>query len=145
MNSVRDVLSGRSAPVVQIDERQSVLEAARRMQANRIGCVVVTRAEKVIGIFTERDILMRIVAEGRNPADVQVGQVMSSPVACCTPDTTLDECVANFTAKRHRHMPVVEDSRLVGIISSGDLLARQVREHQKTIMYLKEYMSSSTR
>jgi CBS domain-containing protein len=145
MITVRDVLAGRTAPVVQVGGQQSVLEAARLMKTNRIGCVVVTQADTVVGIFTERDVLMRVVAEGLDPADVSVAYVMSSPVACCTLDTTLDECTANITAKRHRHLPVVENGRLVGMISSGDLLARQVREHETTIMYLKEYMSSSTR
>jgi CBS domain-containing protein len=145
MATVRDILTGRSTPVAQVSEQQSVLEAAQLMKTNRIGCVVVTQADKVVGIFTERDILVRVVAEGLNPADVPVLRVMSSPVACCTPETTMDECIANITTKRHRHLPVVENGRLVGMISAGDLLARQVREHQTTIMYLKEYMYSSAR
>jgi CBS domain-containing protein len=145
MATVRDILVSRDVPVIHVSEQQSVLEAASLMNANRIGCVVVTRGEKVVGIFTERDILTRVVAARRDPAMVQVTEVMSSPVACCTPDTSLDECVSTFTTKRHRHLPVVENGRLVGIISSGDIMARQVREHQTTIMYLKEYMASSTR
>lgn len=145
MSTVRELLSKRTRTVYQVGENETVLAAARLMKTQHIGCVVVTRQEKVIGIFTERDVLMRVVAEGRDPATVCVGQVMTSPVEVCTPDTTLDECVGNFTSKRHRHLPVVEDGRLVGLISSGDLLASQVREHQTTIMYLKEYMFSAGR
>jgi CBS domain-containing protein len=145
MPTVKELLTKRSNSVIQVGEQQSVLEAAQLMKQHRIGCVVVTRRNKVVGIFTERDILMRVVAEGRDPKNVPVIQVMTSPVAVCTPDTTMDECTANITEKRHRHLPVVEGGRLVGLISSGDLLANQVHEHETTITYLKEYMYSSTR
>jgi len=99
----------------------------------------------VIGIFTERDVLMRVVAEGLEPARTTVGEIMTSPVACCHPDTTLEECVTVITEKRHRHLPVVEDGRLCGIISSGDLLAQQVRNQETTITYLKEYLHGGHR
>ena len=145
MPTVRDLLAKRNSAVIQVGEQRSVLDAARLMKQHRIGCVVVTRKHKVVGIFTERDILTRVVAEGRDPGSVPVAQVMTAPVAVCTPDTTIDECTATITEKRHRHLPVVEDGCLVGLISSGDLLANQVREHETTITYLKEYMYSSTR
>jgi len=145
MPLVKDLLAKRNASVVQVGEQQSVMDAARLMKQHRIGCVVVTHKDRVVGIFTERDILMRVVAEGRDPNGVPVAQVMSTPVAVCTPETTVDECTATITEKRHRHLPVVERGQLVGLISSGDLLANQVREHETTITYLKEYMYSSTR
>ena len=145
MATVRTLLEKKNAPVAQVGKAQSVLEAARMMKDRHIGCLVVTEEDRVIGIFTERDILMRVVAEGREPARTTVGEIMTSPVTCCHPDTTLEECIAVITEKRHRHLPVVEDGRLCGIISSGDLLAQQVRNHETTITYLQEYLHGGHR
>ena len=145
MPTVRALLEKKNVSVAQVGKAQTVLEAARMMKDRHIGCLVVTEEGRVIGIFTERDILMRVVAEGREPARTTVGEIMTSPVACCHPDTTLAECIAVITEKRHRHLPVVEDGRLCGIISSGDLLAQQIRNHETTITYLQEYLHGGHR
>lgn len=141
MHSVCDILRAKAQrPVIRIHEDATVLEAARLMNENRIGAVVVTSGERVIGIFTERDVLNRVVAAQRMAGAVRVGEVMTAPVAVCAPETTRDECRSVMRHKRVRHLPVVADNQLVGMISVGDLLADAEAEQAETIEYLHEYL-----
>ena len=140
MSTVNAVLSVKGSQVAAIGKAETVLDAATRMNERGIGCLVVTDGETVIGIFTERDVLRRVVAAKVDPAQTLVGDVMTAPVACCKPDTTLAECRAVMTEKRIRHLPVVEKERLCGIVTISDLMAREVGEHQATIEYLQSYI-----
>jgi CBS domain-containing protein len=149
---VKTILQKKGAFVASVRKDQTVLEAARQMNARRIGAVVVTDGDSVLGIFTERDVMTRVVALQLDPATTKVEQVMTCPVACCRPDTPLAECRQVMTTKRIRHIPVVEGNRLVGIVTSGDILAAEVAEHREkiddlhqTIDYLNEYMYGSYR
>ena len=137
---VRDILARKTGEVASISREATVLEAASLMNQHRIGALVVTSGPSVVGIFTERDILRRIVAVQRDAARTQVGEVMSAPVACCRSDSKLTECRAFMTAQRHRHFPVVDDNRLVGMISIGDIMAYELATQQETIQYLSEYL-----
>lgn len=140
MAAVEQILDRKGHHVYRVDEEASVLAAARLMNEHRIGALVVTRGEKVVGIFTERDILCRIVAAQRDPASTRVGEVMTSPVACCEPQTTREECRAVMRHRRLRHLPVVRGGTLVGMISIGDLLEAAEQDQEKTIRYLYEYL-----
>jgi CBS domain-containing protein len=145
MPTAQDILSRKTGDVASIAEDATVLDAAKMMNERRIGSLVVVRADKVVGIFSERDVLFRIVAETRDPATTRVGQVMTSPVAVCHPATKLAECRSVMTDKKIRHLPVVSDGKLVGMISSGDILAMEQHEQQQTIEYLHEYLREGTR
>lgn len=140
MPTVKDILDKKGVTVASIKRNNSVLDAAREMNDQRIGSLVVIDGDSVVGIFTERDILTRIVAAGGDPKETSVGEVMTSPVACCRRDTTLEECRAVMTEKHIRHLPVVEDNKLLGIITSGDIMAQRIDTHQETIRYLNEYI-----
>lgn len=140
MPSAQTILDRKGSDVATVDRAQSVLDAARTMNERRIGAVVVTEGDRAVGIFTERDILCRIVAEERAPDSVKVGEVMTSPMACCRRDTTLAECKVVMTRKRIRHLPVVEDGKLYGLISSGDIVAGESATQKETIEYLQDYL-----
>jgi CBS domain-containing protein len=140
MPTVRDILCRKGDEVATIDRRRPVVDAAQIMNARRIGSLVVLDDREVIGIFTERDILVRVVAARRDPEVTEVGDVMTAPVVCCTPDAELQECKAVVTNQRLRHIPVVEEGRLVGIVTSGDILAREAFEREETIESLTEYI-----
>lgn len=145
MALVRDILDRKGHQVVAVCATDTVLDAARLMNDKRIGAVVVTEpGQGVVGIFTERDVLRRVVAERRSPEETRVGDVMSRPVTCCRLTTPLLECQAVMTAKRLRHLPVVEKDELVGMISIGDVIANEVQEQQVTIEYLNEYIYGRT-
>lgn len=140
MLTVQDVLDRKGREVATIDSHRSVLEAAEKMNERHIGSLVVTSGDRVIGIFTERDILRRVVAAGKSPTETRVAEVMSAPTACCRRRTTLAECRSIMTQRRIRHLPVVEDGNLLGIISAGDLMAIEAIEQQTAIEFLHEYM-----
>ena len=145
MPTAQDILAKKSSDVAMIGEEATVMEAAKIMSDRRIGSLVVVRGEKVVGIFTERDVLNRVVARHLDPLETIVKDVMTTPVACCQPTTKLAECRSVMTEKRIRHLPVVQDNRLVGMISSGDILALEHVEQQRTIEYMHEYLYEGTR
>lgn len=134
------LLKRKGEEVVTIEKDASVLQAAKKMNEKRIGALIVISGEQALGIFTERDILTRVIAAQRSVAETTVGQVMTSPMACCTRTTRVAECKAVMTEKRIRHLPVVEEGKLYGMISSGDVLANEVANQEDTIRYLSEYL-----
>ncbi len=145
MPTVKDILDRKPRDVAKIDADATVQDAAALMNQLKIGALVVTRGENVVGIFTERDVLMRVVACRADPDTTRVEQVMTSPIACCRSTTTIDECRAVMTSKRIRHLPVVEENRLMGMISSGDILAHEAAASRETIQYLHEYLYGNVR
>ncbi|UCG33101.1 MAG: CBS domain-containing protein [Phycisphaerales bacterium] len=142
---VRDILAKKAQEVASVSQDATVAEAAHLMNQRRIGALVVTSGPRVVGIFTERDILCRVVAEHRDAAQTRVHEVMTAPVACCQSDTELEECRAVMTTRRMRHLPVVDDNRLVGMLSIGDIMAHEAAAQQETIKYLNEYLYGPTR
>jgi len=144
LRTVRDILARKGTDVAAVSKDASVLDAARIMNERRIGALVVTTGDQVIGIFTERDVLNRIVAAQRSANTTRVGEVMTSPCACCKPDTALEECRDVMTEKKIRHLPVVDAGRLCGLISIGDLMAAEAHNRQTTIEYMHEYLYGRT-
>lgn len=140
MSLVRDVLAGKDSDVCTIGPDKTVLDAAALMNHRRIGAVVVIDGDKIVGIFTERDVMNRVVADKKDAATTMIREVMTTKVAFCEQDTTLEACRGVMTKHKIRHLPVVEDGKLRGMISSGDILARRLQEHEETIKYLHEYM-----
>jgi CBS domain-containing protein len=140
MATVPRILDVKGADVVTCGPEDTVLESARRMNEHGIGGVVVVDGGTVLGVFTERDVLRRVVAAQRDPAETRLREVMSAPVITCTPETQIDECRAIVTARRVRHLPVVKDDALCGLITSGDILAHQLREQQEAIDYLNSWV-----
>jgi CBS domain-containing protein len=141
MVTVRDILTHKGSQVLTIHRDASVLEAALLMNQHRVGSVVVTEDSRIAGIFTERDILRRIVAERRDPATTRVADVMTAEVVCCTPETALEEARGAMKHRRIRHLPVADgDGRLLGLVSIGDLNAHQATSQEQTIYLLHEYL-----
>ena len=144
MRTVEDILKKKGADVAAVARDSSVIEAARLMNERRIGALVVTAGDQVVGIFTERDVMNQVVAAKRPTETTKVGDVMTSPCACCHSDTTLEECRNVMTDKRIRHLPVVDEGRLRGMVSIGDLMAAEAAQRQQTIEYLHEYLYGRT-
>ena len=140
MPTAESLLEKKGREVATVDREDSVLKAAQQMNQRRIGAVVVRDGDRVVGIFTERDILNRVVAAGLAPGETKAGTVMTSPMAVCRRDTKLSECKSIMTQKRIRHLPVVEEGKLYGLISIGDIMAFEVADQQATIEYLHEYL-----
>jgi CBS domain-containing protein len=141
MATVRDILQKKGSQVWSIHAGSTVLEAAQFMAKHQVGALLVLDGERITGMFSERDTLFRVVAEGRDPTQTTVGDVMTVEVACCTPDTRLEEARGAMKNRRIRHLPVVDgDERLLGVISIGDLNAFQVADQEQTIFLLNEYL-----
>lgn len=144
MPTAQDILVNKPA-VATIGEKATVMDAATIMSDRHIGSLVVVRGDKTVGMFTERDVLNRVVARHGDPLTTVIRDVMTTPVAFCLPTTKLAECRSVMTKKRIRHLPVVKDNRLLGMISSGDMLALEHGEQQRTIEYMYEYLYKGTR
>ena len=141
MDTVRSLLANKGSHVWSVGRSATVLQGALLMREHHVGCVVVLDQDQVVGIFTERDVLQRVVGEERDPARTTVGEVMTEEVVCCTPETRLEEVRAAMKNRRLRHLPVMNDERrLVGLISIGDLNAHLVADQEATIFALHEYM-----
>ncbi len=142
MPTAESMLRHKGSTVITVDPTATVLEAANVMNAHQIGSVVVCEDERLVGIFTERDILQRIVAKQREPSATRVGEVMTSTVACCSPRTRLEEIRALMRERRIRHVPVVDDKddRVIGMISIGDLNQAEHEQQEETIRYMEAYI-----
>ncbi len=140
MPVVRDILARKGVETVTVAPTVSVLEAAQIMNARGIGAVLVLAEGELVGIFTERDLMRRVVAEQRDPDSTPVGDVMTRHLVTTRADITVEECASQMTSRRIRHLPVIGDTGLAGVITIGDLLAWQVAEQAVTIAQLNSFV-----
>ena len=141
MPTVMDILAGKGSKIHSVGPQATVLEATRKMNAEKIGAMVIMDGSKVAGMFTERDVLRRVVAEERAPSETLVSEVMTSNVICVPPDTDIDEAGEIFLKKKIRHLPVCDaEGQLIGMISIGDLNAYHQTHQEQTIHFLNDYI-----
>lgn len=144
MSTVAELLAKKEQSLLSIDPNATVMEAATMMNEHRVGALLVCEDDQLEGIFTERDILRRIIGEKRDPETTAVGQVMTTEVACCKPDTTVEQARLTFRDKRVRHLPVVDNhGKALGVVSIGDVNAWAMDNQQAEIHYLQEYLYGS--
>lgn len=145
MPSVRDILTAKGAKVLSVQPDATVLQAAEIMNQHRVGSLVVLSGEQLAGMFTERDVLTRVVVARRDPDATRVSEVMTTEVVCCRPHTSLDEARTVMKERRIRHLPVLEDDgRLLGLVSIGDLNAHDAKSIEVTVHMLHEYIQGRT-
>ena len=144
MADVAKILADKGAEVIRIGGDETVFEAVKAMVDANVGAILVTgaNADRIEGIFTERDYLRRIAVEGRTSRETLVRDVMTSPVIVVGPETTVEEAMALMTDRRIRHAPVIDGDRLVGMLSIGDLVRVQSQEQSFKLRYLTEYISA---
>lgn len=136
------ILSQKSAAVTTVDPSVTVSDAVRIMNQFHIGAVLVTDADgRLVGIFTERDVLSRIVGRGLNPAATPVQSVMTTKLITTTPGGTVDEAMTIFMERRIRHLPVLDHGAIVGIISIGDINRRLLEENRQEARHLRDYIN----
>ena len=141
MAEVRDLLANKGRVVFCTEPSASVLEATQQMNAHRVGALVVMDGEFVVGIFTERDVLTRVVAQQRDPSSTPVAEVMTADVVYARMDTDLDEISQSMQGRRIRHVPICdENGRLQGLVSIGDINAWRTSGQLEEIHYLSEYI-----
>ena len=141
MASVNDILAGKGRHLINVSPQATVYSAAVIMNERKIGSLLVMEDGHLAGILTERDILVRVVAEQRDANTISVGEVMTRDVVCCRPHTDVEEAKSVMKHRRIRHLPVMADEgEVVGMISIGDLNAYQVDYQERTIYQLQEYI-----
>ncbi len=118
---ISTLLAEKRHEVVSVGPESTVLDAVQLMNDRRIGSVIVLERKKLVGIFTERDVLRRVVAERADPAKALVGDVMTSDLVTVDPNTEVQQAMALINERKLRHLPVVENGELVGVLSSGDI------------------------
>ncbi len=143
MGTAQKIIDSKPGKLAALGPEATVLEAAKLMNDRHTGSVLVMAGEDLVGIFTERDVMRRVVAKKRDPATTKLASVMTKQVACASPQTTSDEVRQVMRDKRIRHMPVVDDETtdVIGIISIGDLNKAHMEVQENTIRYLEQYMS----
>ena len=141
VNRLYEILEEKGGEVLKVDAEASVFEAVQLMVEKNVGSLLVTEGGDITGIVTERDYLRRVTLEDRTE-QAPVREIMSAPLAVATSDTTIDECMALMTDRRIRHVPVVEEGEVVGLVSIGDLVKFKSKLQTFEIQYLTDYITS---
>ena len=140
---LREVLAAKGADFYCIGTQATVARAVQEMNRRVIGSLLVVEGGELLGMFTERDVLVRIVGKRLDPAVVTVGQVMSKGPLTVTPDTSVEDAMLLVTRYRCRHLPVLEDGRILGLVSIGDLTRWIVRDREHEIDDLVRYINGT--
>jgi CBS domain-containing protein len=139
-DTVNSILRHKGRHVWSVSPDESVFQAMCLMADKDIGALVVIAGETPVGIISERDYARKVVLQGRSSQETPVRDIMTSPVVSVSPNHTVDDCMRIVTAKRIRHLPVVQGEKVVGVVSIGDLVQRVISTQGETIQYLQEYI-----
>ena len=143
MNTIKQILAEKSKPIATIGPNDTVKSALDLMVTRDIGALLVVDGKKLIGIFTERDCVRKVMAPGLNPQDILVQAVMTARVRFVTPDMEVSQGLALMTERFFRHLPVLdEDQNLLGIVSIGDLVKAKISEQSFIIEQLERYITT---
>lgn len=143
MKTVRQLLQEKGNTVYTIGPDDSVFSAMQKMAADNIGALLVVKVDKPVGILTERDFSRKSYLLDKPAKDIQVKEIMTHQVAYVIPDDTNEDCMALVTEMRIRHLPVLENDKVIGILSIGDLVKDTISQHQFVIAQLERYIYST--
>ena len=140
MKTVTELLDGKATRLLSISPDASVFEALQLMAAKDVGALVVLEGERLAGIFSERDYARKVVLVGKFSKETAVRDIMTAKVLCVRPDQTVDQCMALMTEHRIRHLPVLDGSKVIGVVSIGDVVKELLSEQQVIISQLESYI-----
>lgn len=144
MKSVVQILKSKpDQALYKVPGTTPVSEAAALMATKNIGSLLVGEGDQVAGIVTERDIVRKMAASGRSPKETQVRDIMDTPVHYVHTRHTNEECMALMTERRLRHLPVLDEGKLLGLVSIGDLVKETIADHEFTISQLEQYITGA--
>jgi CBS domain-containing protein len=141
MYTVRHLLQEKGHQIWSIAPKATVYEALELMATKNVGAVLVIEHEDVVGMLTERDYARKVVLKGRASKTTTVGELMTREVLYVAPDDTIEDCMAIMTDKRLRHLPVMENGKLVGLVSIGDVVKAIISDREFTIRELERYIT----
>jgi CBS domain-containing protein len=140
MATARHLLDRKGRALYSIGPNEPVLEAIRLMAEHHVGALLVMKGDQLAGIVSERDYARKVILKGRSSAETPVSQIMSAPVVTVTLNSSVQECMQLMTARHVRHLPVVDDGRVIGMVSIGDLVKAVMEEQKQTIEQLESYI-----
>jgi CBS domain-containing protein len=140
MINVNDILKEKGNQFYAVSPSANVIDALRLMAEKNIGAVLVMDNDRLVGIFSERDYARKVVLAGKSSLNTPVSEIMSAGVITVTKETSLHDCMQIMTEKHFRHLPVLEDDKVVGVVSIGDIVSRIIREQSNTIQQLENYI-----
>ncbi len=143
MKLVSQLLTAKGHDVWSIAPDTTVLNALQLMADKKIGALLVLADDKLVGVFSERDYARKVILKGKSSNDTPVRDVMSSDIVCVVPDQTTELCMSLMTEKRVRHLPVVDDDKVVGIISIGDVVKAVIADREDVIEQLEQYITGT--
>jgi len=141
MLKIVDVLKTKDNNIWSISSQETAYKALEIMADKNIGALLVIDEGKLVGVFSERDYSRKVILKGKSSKETNVGELMSSPVFSINPDKSIEECMALMTTTRHRHMPVIEDGKLIGLVSIGDVVNAIITTQKIEIQDLKNYIT----
>jgi len=142
MTTVQTLLERKGRAIFSVEPQAAVLDAIRLMAEHHVGALLVMRGAALEGIVSERDYARKVILRGRSSADTPVRDIMSSPVLTVTLDTTVQQCMQLVTDRHVRHLPVLDGTRVVGMVSIGDLVKAVIADQQQQIEQLETYIHS---
>jgi signal-transduction protein with cAMP-binding, CBS, and nucleotidyltransferase domain len=140
MLTVRRIIQSKGNYYCSVEAETTAYDALQLMADRDIGAVLVMSEGRVVGMFSERDYARKVILKGKSSKETSVAELMSSPVITIGPDDTIDYCMALMTVKKHRHLPVVENSRILGVVSIGDVVRSIISNQKSTIRDLERFI-----
>ena len=141
MNNVADMLKAKPSRMVSVKPEDSVLDAIKVMASENIGAAIVMSGDRLVGIFSERDYARKVVLKGRSSEKTKVEEIMTANVVCVSPRAKSRDCMALMSEKNIRHLPVVDDGRVIGMVSIRDIVTDIIADQDFTISQLESYIS----
>jgi CBS domain-containing protein len=142
MATASQLLKHKGRVIYSVPPDAPVLDAIREMAEHGIGALLVMQGDRLMGVLSERDYARKVILKGRSSSDTRVSQIMSTPVLTVKPDESINDCMRLMTERRVRHLPVVENDHVIGVLSIGDLVRAVVEEQKQTIEQLEHYIHS---
>ena len=143
MTTVKDILRAKGHDVWTISPGATVYEALSLMAEKNVGALVVVNGTGVVGIISERDYARKVILHGKSSREISVREIMTSRVYYVRPDQNIEECMAQMTDKHIRHLPVLEDDRLIGVVSIGDVVKAMIEHREFVIKQLENYITGN--
>lgn len=142
MIDIGDILKQKGRTVYWVSPATTVYQTLEKMTSHNIGAMLIMEGEKLEGIFTERDYMKKVILMQRESKSTQVKEIMTPNPVCVTPLNSVDEALSIMTNHRCRHLPVIEEGKITGVVSMGDLVKKKISDMKSTIKYLSDYISS---
>ena len=143
MTTIAQLLNAKGNQIWSVEPKATIFEALEIMSEKEIGALLVMEDGKLMGIFSERDYARKVILKGKSSKETPVGELMTKKVFYMNPQKTINDCMAMMTAKRIRHVPVIEDNQVMGIVTIGDVVNQIISEQEVTINHLENYITGS--